>query len=65
VTGYSGALFQGFETLEEAQAYMVKEGVEQYKQEIKEGAGMTTSTRGQKAYYAVANGRHPGVQEYY
>ena len=57
--------FQGFVTLAAAEAYMAEMGVENYEYKIKDGAGETTPHKGQMAYYAVANGRNPGVQTYY
>jgi viroplasmin and RNaseH domain-containing protein len=57
--------FQGFVTLAEAEAYMAEMGVENYEYKIKDGAGETTRNKGQTAYYAVANGRNPGIQTYY
>jgi viroplasmin and RNaseH domain-containing protein len=44
---------------------MAEMGVQNYKYNIKDGAGETTSRKGQIAYYAVANGRNPGIQTYY
>jgi hypothetical protein len=44
---------------------MAEKGVENYKYAIKYGAGETTPHRGQMGYYAVANGRNPGIQTYY
>jgi len=52
-------------TLEEAQEYMQEHKVEQYKYVIKEGAGTTSPIKGRDAYYAVANGRKPGIYQYY
>ncbi|KAH6678600.1 hypothetical protein B0J14DRAFT_583093 [Halenospora varia] len=57
--------FKGFVTLVEAEAYMVEEKVENYEYKIKDDAGETTPHKGQTAYYAVANGRNPGIQTYY
>jgi viroplasmin and RNaseH domain-containing protein len=65
VTGYSKPLFGSFFTLGEAETYLEDNGVTSYKYSIKPGAGETTPQRGQKAYYAVANGRRPGIQTYY
>ena len=44
---------------------MAEKGIETYKYSIKDGAGETTPQKGQMAYYAVANGRNPGIQTYY
>jgi len=65
VTGFRNPDFCGFKTLAEAEAYMEDHGVEDYKYEIKQGAGETTPEKNQTAYYAVANGRTPGIREYY
>lgn len=65
ITGFLNPGFCGFATLAEAEAYMKEKGVKDYKYEIKPGAGDTTPEIGQKAYYAVANGREPGIREYY
>lgn len=40
-------------------------GVKNYNYNIKYGAGKTSPVKGQPAYYAVANGREPDIQEYY
>jgi viroplasmin and RNaseH domain-containing protein len=40
-------------------------GVENYEHNIKDGTGETIPRKGQMAYYAVANGRNPGIQTYY
>ena len=65
VNGFSNPEFHGFETLAEAEDYMDSEGVTFYQYQIKYGAGNTSPTKGEKAYYAVANGRTPGIQELY
>jgi viroplasmin and RNaseH domain-containing protein len=65
VNGFPQALFAGFLTLEEAQEHMQEHKVEQYKYVIKEGAGTTSPIKGRDAYYAVANGRKPGIYQYY
>jgi viroplasmin and RNaseH domain-containing protein len=44
---------------------MEKKGVEDYIKIIKPVSAETTLVRGMKAYYAVANGRSPGIQEWY
>ena len=56
---------RGFVTLAEAETYMKAKGVEDYNSQIKSGAGITIPEKGRTAYYAVANGRNPGIQEYY
>ena len=55
----------GFETLAEAEDYMDGKGVTLYNYDIKHGAGKTSPIDGETAYYAVANGRRPGIQSYY
>ncbi len=65
VIGFKNSIFHGFVTLAKAEAYMKKNGVTDYKYDIKQGAGETTPEKGQTAYYAVANGRTPGIQRYY
>lgn len=65
VTSFSKPIFHGFETLSEAEKYMDSKGVEFYEYNIKYGAGTTNPTKSSKAYYAVANGRNPGIKEYY
>ena len=45
--------------------HMEKNGVEDYIKIIKPVSAETTLVRGMKAYYAVANGRSPGIQEWY
>ncbi len=59
VTGFSGQDFCGFETLAEAEDHMDIKGVKNYKLQYQ------SPVKGQPAYYAVANGRGPGIQEYY
>ena len=44
---------------------MENNGVKDYIKIIERVLGDTTIKRGEKAYYAVANGRSPGIQEYY
>jgi viroplasmin and RNaseH domain-containing protein len=63
VTGFKSPKppYEDFVTLAEAEAYMVEEKVDNYGCKIKDGAGETTPQKGQKAYYAVANGRSPGI----
>jgi len=65
VNGFSGGHCRGFRTLSEAEDYMHNKGVTSFKHDIKYDAGDTTPRKNQKAYYAVANGRTPGIQEYY
>jgi viroplasmin and RNaseH domain-containing protein len=67
VTGFRSPKppFKGFVTLAEAEAYMADKGIQNYEYKIKAGAGETTPQKGQIAYYAVANGRNPGIHTYY
>lgn len=44
---------------------MEEKGVTDYEYDIKQGAGETTTEKGQTAYYAVANVRTPGIHNYY
>jgi viroplasmin and RNaseH domain-containing protein len=66
VTGYKSStpFYKSFVTLAEAEAYMAAR-VKNYEYKIKDGAGETTPQKGQMAYYAVANGRNPGIRTYY
>ena len=54
-----------FDDLLKAQDFMEKNGVKQPKLVIKEGAGETTPLLGKEGFYAVANGRNPGIYPYY
>jgi len=65
VTGFSKPDFLGCKTLADAEDYMDREGVTLYNYDIKYGAGKTNPIDGQTAYYAVANGRRPGIRPYY
>jgi viroplasmin and RNaseH domain-containing protein len=67
VTGFKSPEppYKGFVTLAEAEVHMAEMGVENYEYKIKDGARETTPRKGQIAYYAVANGRNPGIQTYY
>jgi hypothetical protein len=44
---------------------MKKSGVKEYIKVIKPVSAEIALIRGKKAYYAVANGRSPGIQEWY
>jgi hypothetical protein len=44
---------------------MSRNGVVTYDKIIKEGAGETTLLRQGEAFYAVANGKKPGIYQYY
>ncbi len=63
--GFRKPDYRACKTLADAEAYMEKHGVEDYKYEIKQGAGETTLEKKKTAYYAVANSRTLGIQEYY
>jgi viroplasmin and RNaseH domain-containing protein len=65
ITGFSEPIFHGFVILREAEVYMAEMGVEKYERIIKDGTGETIPRKGQMAYYAVANGRNPGIQTNY
>jgi len=65
VTGFSKPDVRKCETLADAEDYMDSKGVTLYNYDIKYGAGKTNPINGQTAYYAVANGRRPGIQSYY
>ncbi|KAK2035881.1 hypothetical protein LZ31DRAFT_300355 [Colletotrichum somersetense] len=64
VTGCK-AEFKGFSTLQKALDYMKHRGVLSPRRVIKEGAGESTPDRGSDGYYAVANGRNPGIYQYW
>ena len=65
MTGFSKPAFHGFETPAEAEDYMDGKGVMLYNYDIKYGARKTNPVNGKTAYYAIANGRRPGIQSYY
>lgn len=65
VTGFSKPNFRGLETLADAEDYMDGKGVMLYNYDIKYGAGKSNLIDGKTAYYAVVNGRRPGIQSYY
>ncbi|KAF2011977.1 hypothetical protein BU24DRAFT_267167 [Aaosphaeria arxii CBS 175.79] len=52
---------KGFKTVEDARKYMDELGLK-CKEDIKDTALDTTPTRNSYAYYAVANGRFPGIK---
>jgi viroplasmin and RNaseH domain-containing protein len=52
---------EGFFTIEDARAYMSRNGVTEPKKAIRDGAGETTSLWGSEAFYAVAHGKRPGI----
>lgn len=56
---------KSFYNLQKAQEYMETNGLKQPRLVIKEGAGETTPLPGNEAFYAVANGRNPGIHSYY
>lgn len=51
-------------TLQEARAYMELMGATKVKEVIKSGAGETTPLGG-NGFYAVANGKNPGIYPFY
>ncbi|KAK4075244.1 hypothetical protein Purlil1_12718 [Purpureocillium lilacinum] len=64
VTGCSSK-HKGFHTIEAAKNWMRKHGVKRPNEVIKDGAGETTPLPGSRAFYAVANGKKPGITEYW
>lgn len=56
---------ESFFTIEDARAYMNRNGVTEPKEAIKDGAGETTPLRGSVAFYAVAHGKRPGIYTYW
>lgn len=65
VTGVSQAVHHSFRTLNEAKAFLHREGHIQYDTDVKSENEDTSPRYGRAAYYAVANGRAPGVYRYY
>lgn len=63
VTGCNAKL-KAFYEIDEARAYLKEKKVMEPKVILKDGAGETTPLPGSKAFYAVANGRKPGIYEY-
>lgn len=63
VTGCNAKL-KAFCEIDEARAYLKEKKVMEPKVILKDGAGETTPLPGSKAFYAVANGRKPGIYEY-
>ncbi|EER44044.1 conserved hypothetical protein [Histoplasma capsulatum H143] len=64
VTGCK-AVHHAYSTIEEAWKFMEKHGVVKPKEILKEGAGETTSLPNQLAFYAVADGKSPGIHSFY
>ncbi|CCF42886.1 hypothetical protein CH063_02943 [Colletotrichum higginsianum] len=64
VTGCN-AVFKGFSSLQEPLDYMERLNVLAPRQVIKEGAGAFTPDGKSDGYYAVANGRNPGIYQYW
>lgn len=58
------AELEAFYEFDEARAYLKEKKVMAPKVILKDGAGETTPLPGSKAFYAVANGRKPGIYEY-
>lgn len=65
VDGCKGNVHKGFYTFEEAVAYMEEQGVNNYAVFNKKLANETNPFKGEKFYYAVANGRAEGIYEQY
>ena len=55
------SIYEGFVTLEEAQAYMSQNKVTEPREVIKEGAGETRPLCKRDTFYAVAYGKRPGI----
>ncbi|KZL87252.1 ribonuclease h1 [Colletotrichum incanum] len=64
VTGCS-AVFKGFSSLQKALNYMEDLEVLAPRRVIKEGAGASTPDGKSDGYYAVANGKNPGIYQYW
>ena len=67
-TGYRTkrkVIFKSFETLRAAEAFMRRNCGHGYKLDIQSEREQTTPESKAKAYYAVANGRRPGVYRDY
>ena len=65
INGFPKAKFRGFKSLDKAKKYMEEEKILSYELRLKGGHGATKPERTGPAYYAVANGRNPGIREYY
>ena len=66
-TGYSSkrvVLFRGFYNLQAAETFMIENCGSHYKVDIKSEDEQTTPEITASAYYAVANGRNPGIYPY-
>ena len=63
VDGYKGNKYHGFKSLEEAKAYMRKHGVLEYTLVGHPGDLSSKVAMGDRAYYAVANGREAEIIE--
>lgn len=55
----------GFPTIEEARNQMKEWKVQKYDEVLKDGAGETAPLHGAEAFYAVANGKRPGIYPYW
>jgi viroplasmin and RNaseH domain-containing protein len=65
VSGFKDNLYKGFQTLEEAIAYMENKGVYLYSVSDKIPENEKGALKGEKFYYAVANGHEEGIYNYY
>lgn len=65
VTGCSAAVFKGFSSLQKALDYMEKRKVFAPRRMIRERTEASTPGRKSDGYYAVANGKNPGVYRYW
>jgi viroplasmin and RNaseH domain-containing protein len=65
VSGFKDNLYKGFQTLEEAIAYMEGKGVYLYSVSDKIPENEKGALKGEKFYYAVANGHEEGIYNCY
>ncbi|RDL37656.1 Uncharacterized protein BP5553_05089 [Venustampulla echinocandica] len=65
VTGFPKAKHRKFTTVLEAEAHMKDQRLEEYIKIIEEVPEDMAVKQGEKVYYAVANGRSPGIREFY
>lgn len=65
VTGVPHAVHHGFRAFNEAIAFVQRKGHTEYDVDVKSEHEKTSPQHDSYAYYAVANGRCPGIYEYY
>lgn len=63
--GFPKAKFKGLKTLDEARKHIKKEGITSHELRLNDGHGATKPARPGPAYFAVANGRDPGIRKYH